>query len=230
MTDRPQPMVEAREVTKRYGALVALAPLNLMIGAGEAVALVGHNGSGKSTLLSMAAGLIDMTDGEIDVDGHPAGSLEARRALSYIGDNPVLYDDLSVREHLEYLGELNGVDDWSDRGERLLEALQLVDRADDLPSGFSRGLRQKTALAVGLLRPTDIALIDEPFVGLDQPGRAALLDVLTSRHEDGDTIVVATHDVEALAIVDRAVVLRNGEVVHDGDPNPDVVLPLIGSA
>lgn len=223
-------MLRTDGVTKRYGDLVALAPLDVTIDAGEAVALVGHNGSGKSTLLAMTAGLIDISDGSIDVDGHPAGSMGARLALSYIGDNPVLYDDLSVWEHLEYLGELNAVVDWPERAEHLLGALRLRDRAQDLPSGFSRGLRQKAALAVGLLRPTPLTLIDEPFVGLDQPGRAALLSMLSQRHADGDTVVVATHDVDALAIVDRAVVLRNGEVVHDGDPDPDVVLPLIGSA
>ena len=221
--------IETTDVTKEYGDLVALAPLDLTIDAGEAVALVGHNGSGKSTLLQMVAGLLDPTDGEISVDGAAAGSRHARDALTYIGDNPVLYDDLSVWEHLEYLGQLSGVEDWQPRGEDLLERLQLTERGDDLPFQFSRGLRQKTALAVGLLRESAVTLIDEPFVGLDQPGRAALLDVLDERRASGNTVVVTTHDVDALAHVERAIVLRNGAVVHDGDPDPDEILRLIAS-
>lgn len=224
-----EPAIATDAVTKAYGDLVALAPLDLTIDHGEAVALVGHNGSGKSTLLQMAAGLLDPSDGGIAVEGHAAGSLGARERLTYIGDTPILYDDLSVWEHLEYLGQLHGVDDWRGRGEALLDRLGLTERGDDLPFQFSRGLRQKSALAVGLVRDSPVTLIDEPFVGLDQPGRQALLAEIDERHEAGRTVVLTTHDVDALAHVDRAVVLRNGEVVHDGDPDPDEILRLISS-
>src|ERR1700731_2341364 len=98
--------LEAKGLTKAYGDLVALEPLDLEVGEGELVMVVGPNGSGKTTFLRMAAGLLEASDGEVLVDGFPAGSLEARAALSYIPDNPVLYDDLTLAEHLHYIARL----------------------------------------------------------------------------------------------------------------------------
>src|SRR5687768_2117836 len=103
-------VLEADGLTKAYDELVALAPLDISIARGELVALVGHNGSGKSTLLGMCAGLLQATDGSLVVSGHPAGSFDARAATSYLPDQPVLYDDLSVLEHLEYVARLHGVE------------------------------------------------------------------------------------------------------------------------
>jgi ABC-2 type transport system ATP-binding protein len=216
--ERKQATLTARALTKSYGDLVALAPLDLDVPRSQAVALVGHNGSGKSTLLQLAAGLLDPTDGSVSVQGHGAGSLAARASLAYIGDSPVLYDDLSVWEHLEYLGRIRGVNDWEERSRRLLERLELAQRADDLPVGFSRGLRQKTALAIGLVWDAPVILIDEPFVGLDASGKTALLELIEERRARGATIVLATHDPEVLTRVDRCIELREGEVVHDGSP------------
>ena len=98
-----EPVLHSDGATKAYGDLVALQPLDLTVTAGELVALVGHNGSGKSTLLRLAAGLLDLSDGTLEVLGSPAGALEARAATSFIPDDPVLYDDLSLREHLAYV-------------------------------------------------------------------------------------------------------------------------------
>lgn len=222
-TSNDEGVVVAEGLTKTYGDLVALAPVDLHLPAEQVVALVGHNGSGKSTLLQLTAGLIDPTDGSVAVHGHPAGSLPARAAVTYIGDNPVLYDDLSVWEHLEYLGRLHGVSDWEARSIVLLERLGLEARADDLPARFSRGLRQKTALAVGLVRDASVVLIDEPFVGLDVQGKASLLSLLDERRDEGATVVLATHDDEVLRRAERCVVLENGVVVHDGPVEREIV-------
>src|SRR5947208_2903310 len=104
------PMLVTEGAAKSYGDLVALSPLDLKIRRGELVALIGHNGSGKSTFLKLAAGTLELTGGSIEIDGAPAGSSPARAATSFIPDDPVLYDDLSVREHLEYIAALHGVD------------------------------------------------------------------------------------------------------------------------
>jgi ABC-type multidrug transport system ATPase subunit len=219
----------ARQATKAYADLVALAPLDLAVAPGERVALVGHNGSGKSTLLRLAAGLLDLTSGTIEVAGHPVGSPEARAALSFVPDNPVLYDDLSVREHLAYIASLHGVDASNEDFNELIADLGLADRADDLPARFSRGLRQKAALAVGLARPFDVLLVDEPFVGLDLPGREALLRLLDDAHAAGAAIVVATHEPSYVDRVDRCLALRDGRVIHDGPTTPDEVVRLVVS-
>ena len=204
-------------LTKVYGDVPALAPLDLVVAEGSRVALVGHNGSGKTTLLRMAAGLLEPTDGTVTVFGQPAGSLDARRAVSYLSDNPTFYEDLSVWEHLEYVAGLHGCDDsWSQRAADLLGALGLYERADDLPTRFSRGLRQKAAIAIGLVRPFRVLLVDEPFVGLDATGREALLELFTDAHDTGATVVVATHELAFVDGVDHLVALRDGIVVHDG--------------
>ncbi len=220
MTAKPmaaQPIaVETTGLTKRYGELTALAPLTLQIPAGQRVSLVGANGSGKSTLLRLLAGLIEITDGEATIHGELVGSLEARAEVSFVPDDPVLYDDLSVREHLEYLGALYGAKDVAARGEALLTKLGVVHRGDDLPSGFSRGLRQKTSLAVGFLRPFSVLMVDEPFVGLDEPGRRALVELLDLAQRGGATVIVASHQLDLVSKAERIIALREGEVVHDG--------------
>src|SRR5215208_7519101 len=98
----PPPVLAVDGLTKSYGDVLALHPLDLEVRAGESVVLVGHNGSGKTTFLRLVAGLLDPTDGDVDIDGAPAGPLEARAVTSFLPDEPVLYDDLSVREHVDY--------------------------------------------------------------------------------------------------------------------------------
>jgi ABC-type multidrug transport system ATPase subunit len=208
--------VVARELAKWYGDAPALGPVDLDIATGQRIALLGHNGSGKTTLLRLAAGLLDATGGTVAILGHVAGSLEARAFTSYLGDQPVFYDDLTVWEHLEYVAKLHGTDGWEQHAADLLEHLGLTERGDQLPTTFSRGLRQKAAIAIAFVRPFEVLLVDEPFVGLDQPGREALLDLFERAHGDGATLVVATHDLAMVGTSDRVIALRDGAVIFDG--------------
>jgi ABC-2 type transport system ATP-binding protein len=206
----------AEGLEKTYGAVQALEPLDLRIEPGEAVVLVGHNGSGKTTFLRMASGLLEPSSGSVSIAGAEAGSPAARAALSYLSDTPTFYEDLSVWEHLEYTARLHGMTEWEQKAADLLGLLGIYDRADDLPMSFSRGLKQKANLALGLLRPFGILLVDEPFVGLDANGKQALLELLDEAHDEGAALVVATHELEFVSRVRRCLALRNGEVVHDG--------------
>ena len=230
MPDATEPIavLSANGLAKSYGDLVALEPLDLSVPEGQRLVLVGHNGSGKTTLLRMAAGLLEPSAGEVSIVGFPAGSIEARGAVSYLPDNPVLYDDLSVMEHIEYVCRLHEAEDWQSRAVGLLDALSLTERADDLPSRFSRGLRQKTAILLGLIRPFSVLLIDEPFVGLDPPGRSALVELLDDAQGAGATVVVATHQMDFVGRADRCVALRDGAVIFDGPPGGVDVSVLAG--
>jgi ABC-type multidrug transport system ATPase subunit len=225
----PDEILVAEGASKAYGELTALLPLDLAVTSGQTVALIGHNGSGKSTFLRMAAGLLDLSGGTIEVGGMPVGTSEARSLVSVLPDEPVLYDDLSVREHLAYVASLHGVDLVEDDLEALIDRVGLAARADDLPSQFSRGLRQRTSIALGLVRPFELLLVDEPFVGLDLGGKEALLDIFDELHTDGATIVVATHDPGFVERAQRCVALRDGEVVHDGPALPSDVARLVSS-
>jgi ABC-type multidrug transport system ATPase subunit len=220
-------MLWAAGLYKEYGDLPALSPLDLVIRPSEPVVLIGHNGSGKTTFLRIASGLLEPSGGVVELDGHPAGSLGARAVVSYISDNPTFYEDLSVWEHLEYVARLNGRDDWEQDAADLLGQLGIYERADDLPVTFSRGLRQKTALALGLIRPFELLLIDEPFVGLDASGKAALLELLDDVRAQRKALVVATHELEFVQRVDRCVALRDGVLAYDGTTTGIDVLGLV---
>ena len=206
------------QLAKDYGDRPALEPLDLEVGEGQHVALVGHNGSGKTTLLRMAAGLLDPSDGDVWIMGHKSGTIEARRSLSWLSDTPTFYDDLSLWEHLEYVGRLHGVAQWHTKAEELLERLQLSNRRDDIPTTFSRGLRQKAAIALGMVRPFDVLLVDEPFVGLDSNGKTTLLELLDESAAVGATLLVATHELAFVGRVGRLLALRDGAIVYDGPP------------
>jgi ABC-type multidrug transport system ATPase subunit len=222
------PVLETRELAKDYGDQLGLDPTTLTVGAGELVLLVGPNGAGKSTFLGLCAGLLEPTGGEALVCGAEVGSLAARATSSVIPDDPVLYDDLSVWEHAEYVARLHQVDDWEPLAEELLERLGLADRRSDLPSRFSRGLRQKTSLLLGLLRPAELLLVDEPFVGLDAPGQSTLVELLEEIVAAGVTAVVSSHQLDLADRATRCLGLRDGKVVHDGDATREIVRDLTG--
>lgn len=228
--------LSAMQLSKDYGDRPALLPLDLQVPFGQQVALVGHNGSGKTTLLRMVAGLLDPTGGSARIGGHLSGSAKARAALSWLSDTPTFYDDLSLREHLEYVARLHGVNTGSDnsdksassdRAEELLTRLQLRSRADDIPTTFSRGLRQKAAIALALVRPFRVLLVDEPFVGLDEAGKQSLMELLDEAAADGGTLVVATHELAFVERVQRLLALRDGELVYDGPPSATDVRQLV---
>lgn len=218
MSRAATPALVFTRTEKTHGDVRALGPIDLTIRSGEAVALLGHNGSGKSTLLGIAAGALDPTDGSVSVGGAEAGSDEARAAVSYVRDHPVLYEDISVRDHLDYLTRLHGSDPETEGVEVVLERLGLAHRADEVPGSLSRGLRQKAGLAIAFSRPFDVLLIDEPFAGLDPDGKRALVDLITSAREVGAACIVATHDLVMADRFTRALVLQEGTVVFDGSP------------
>jgi ABC-2 type transport system ATP-binding protein len=222
------PVIALRGLSKRYGDVVAVEGLDLELAPGECVALIGHNGSGKTTTMRLAAGQLEPTTGSVKVAGvdiHKAPDAHrARAALAFVPDSPLLYDDLTVAEHLELVGLAHGVGDELDqRIAVLLEAFELDARRDFLPVQLSRGMRQKTQLACTLVRPFQVLLLDEPVVGLDPPSQANLKELLAEAKAEGISILLSTHQLwfsEGLA--DRAVVLHDGQVLASGRYHPVV--------
>jgi ABC-type multidrug transport system ATPase subunit len=221
------------DLSKSYGSgrdaddRPALAPLSLTVPDGQLVALVGHNGSGKTTLLRMVAGLLDPSGGSVKIVGLDRALPEARSAFAYLADAPTFYDDLSLMEHLEYVARLHGVTDWRPRADELIALLGLTERAEQLPGTFSRGLRQKAAIALAFVRPFRLLLVDEPFVGLDEAGKAALLTLFDRAHAEGATLVVATHELGFVHRANRLIALTDGEVRYDGPPGDTDVHKLV---
>lgn len=209
--------IQLDELAKTYGQRPALAPTTLTVPAGQRVAIVGHNGSGKTTMLKLIAGLIEPSAGTATVHGSPCGAAAARAALSWISDTPVFYDDLSVREHIEFVVGMHGSAPMLDTDD-LVETFGLAERVDDLPVTFSRGLRQKAAICIALSRGFETLMVDEPFVGLDERGKHALLTTFDRLHAGGSTLLVATHELGFVDRAQRLIALRDGEVIYDGVP------------
>ena len=218
-----QPPLETTRLRGTYGRLVALAGLDLTVQRGECVALIGANGSGKSTAVRAIAGLLEPTDGSVRVCGHDPHeepeAEEARAALALVPDTPLLYDDLTVREHLDLVTLSHGIDDAGvdERIDALLDRLGLGARADFVPRELSRGMRQKTQLACALVRPAALLVLDEPVVGLDPPSQLLLGELLREAKRAGVAVLLTTHQMAfADGLADRAVMLAEGEVVDAG--------------
>ncbi|MBP7146773.1 MAG: ABC transporter ATP-binding protein [Acidobacteria bacterium] len=212
--------VEFLEAGRRFGPIVALAPLSLRFDAGQRVLLLGPNGAGKSTLLRVAGGLARPTSGRVQVGGtdlRGAKSARARAAIGYLGHRSFLFEHLTARENLLLYARLYGLGrEAAARADRMLDEVGLGVAAQRVVRGFSRGMLQRLGLARALLHAPALLLLDEPTTGLDPDGRRRL-DALLGQLRGGPTLALVSHRAEAaLPLVDRVVVLQRGRVVADG--------------
>ena len=198
------------------------------IDAGECVALIGHNGSGKTTAVRVIGGLLEPSAGVVRVCGtsmHLPGALAARTDLSLVPDSPMLYGDLTVREHLELVVVAHGVpsDFLDERVDSMLERLDVDERRDAFPGQLSRGCARSCSLRARWCARSGCWCSDEPVVGLDPSTQRTLRDLLLEAKRDGAAVLLTTHQLEfARGVADRAVLLADGAVVQTG-PYDEVV-------
>ena len=216
--------VKFDRVEKRYGSVVALRRISLEIFPGEFVALIGPNGAGKTTLLRIAALLVRPNSGAVHFSGLADDSrIAIKNRIGLVAHNTLLYDELTAAENLILFARLYGVAYPATRAAELLEACGLHDRAESLVRTFSRGMRQRLAIARALVPSPRFLLLDEPSSGLDVSGRAWFVEVLSTLQIDGCTIIVSTHSRdEILQLTTRAVRIAAGQIDadsgRDGDP------------
>jgi ABC-2 type transport system ATP-binding protein len=211
-----------RGVSRSYGELSALKPVDLAVPAGRCVALLGVNGSGKSTLLRIAAGRDTPSTGQV----HYAGlalredSLAARTEIAVVGDVSSTYPDLTVREHLMLVAVAHGAGAAAPQlVTGALDECRLADHAAARPHSLSSGQRQALQLAAVLVRPRRLLVLDEPEQRLDPGARQWLAGLLVRQKTAGATLLLATHHVElAVAVADEVIVLAGGVVVERGTP------------
>lgn len=216
----PRPIIEAEDLSKVYGSLPVLRDLNFRVRRGEFVALLGANGSGKSTLLRLLSGLSKPTTGAIRIGGWemPREAMAVRAQIGLVAHQPLLYENLTARENLDFCGKLYGIrsDERERRIKELLIAAGLRKRRDSLVRTFSRGMKQRLSIARATLHQPDVLLLDEPYSGLDQAAVERLDAMLAAAIGEGRTIIMSTHQLERIPpAAGRALALSRGRIAFD---------------
>jgi ABC-type multidrug transport system ATPase subunit len=201
------------KVEKRYGAVYALRNLTLAIAPRECVALAGRNGSGKTTLLRIASRLTRPTRGRLEFSEN---SNEKTPSVGFVAHATMVYDELSAEENLLFFAKLLQIPNHKERVAELLREVGLAERRDSLVRTFSRGMRQRAAIARALLANPSLLLLDEPATGLDPEATSWLTEHLRKLRDAGCTILMSLHgDSEVARLATRAVRLESGSVVAD---------------
>lgn len=215
-----QSAVVASHLKKAYdNEVLALEDLSFTLLRGEILGLVGPNGAGKTTTLLCLLGLIGRTAGEVTIDGHPPESTEARARLGYIPEVPLLYNDLTVEEHLRFVAMAHRLAkrEASARIEELLKTFEMLEHKDEFPITFSKGMRQKLSVLCALVHRPDVVLADEPFIGLDPESVWWLKGAFRRARDRGAAVLVSTHMLDAAqTLCNRYLILHRGTLLAEG--------------
>jgi ABC-2 type transport system ATP-binding protein len=214
-------MIVARQVEKRYAAFQAVHPLDLDVRAGEVFGFLGLNGAGKTTTLRMLAGVLPSTAGSIRIDGVDLATnpVEAKRRMGFIPDRPYLYDKLTAREYLRFIGEVYQMQaaTLDEEVEAVLKQQSLLDRADSLIESYSHGMKQRLVLSGALLHKPRLLIVDEPMVGLDPRGAREIKQVFRGFAAEGRTVFLSTHTLTVAAeVCDRIAIIHQGRIAQMG--------------
>ena len=215
------PVVNARQLTKRYGARTAVDGLDLEIQSGEVFGILGPNGSGKTTTILMLLGLTDVTSGSVEIVGldPTRDPLEVKRVVGYMPDTVGFYDHLTARENLTYSAKLMGIarGEIDTRIDDALARVRLLNAAERKAKTFSRGMRQRLGLAEVIMKRPRLAILDEPTSGLDPQSSHEFLALITALKEDGTTFILSSHLLDRIqAICDRVALFQGGRIVLEG--------------
>jgi ABC-2 type transport system ATP-binding protein len=212
-------LIEVLNLRKNYGEKEAVRDISFQVAPGEILGLVGPNGAGKTTTLRCLAGILPPTVGLVKIAGHDLRNdpVAAKRALAYIPDDPRLFDNLTVEDHLRFFARLYGTQDGEKRIPRLLEQFELGDKVDELPGALSRGMKQKLSFACAFLHDPKAILLDEPLTGLDPIAIRKAKDAIVERSRDGAAIIVSSHLLQLVEeLAQRVLVILNGRKAAHG--------------
>lgn len=198
-----------------------LKGINLEIKPGQIIGYIGPNGAGKSTTVKVLCGLLQDFEGEVNILGMNLRkeSTEIKRKIGYIPENAALYETLTPREYLRFVGELHGmpIQEIDTKTEKLLDLFEMKAHADERLNSFSKGMRQKILIISGLIHNPEIIFMDEPLSGLDANSVIVVKEILTQLAKEGKTIFYSSHIMDVVEkISDRIILIDNGNVVADG--------------
>ena len=212
-------MIEVSGLSKHYGDFVAVSDLSFGVRPGEVLGLVGPNGAGKTTTLRCIAGIIPPSSGRVQIAGHELATdpIAAKRALAFFPDEPRLFEYLTVSQHLAFIARVYGVANHEAIAQPLLDEFEIADKADQLPGTLSRGMKQKLAIACGLLHSPQVMFFDEPLTGLDPLGIRRMKNSIVRRARAGATIVLSSHLLHLLEeVCSHVLILKGGKKIADG--------------
>lgn len=209
-------MLEAKNLTKRYGSHTALNSLNLNIEPGEIFALLGQNGAGKTTTINLFLGFIEPSGGTASINGIPVAEnpQEIKKHLAYIPETVMLYPNLTGLENLEYFSSLAGFDySKKELGELLATAGLQAQAFDQRLAGYSKGMRQKVGIAIAVAKKAKVLLLDEPTSGLDPKASNEFSQIIKTLAKNGTAILMATHDIfRAKEVASRIGIMKEGNL------------------
>ena len=214
-------MIEVNEIRKQFGEVRAVDGLSFKVAEGEIFGLLGPNGAGKTTTISMLSGLLAPDSGTITVGGMDisGGDRRAKAMMGVIPQEIALYEELTGRENLHFWGGLYGLTGAALKREtdRVLDMVDLTDRADDQVGKYSGGMKRRINLCAGLIHSPKIILLDEPTLGIDPQARIKILDIVKKEAESGTTIIYTTHYLEeAEELCDRIAIIDKGAIHAEG--------------
>ncbi len=204
------PIIVAEKLTKRFGEITAVNQLSLSVERGEVFGLLGPNGAGKTTTVRMLAALLIPSGGTARVAGFQVGENDQaiRRKIGLLPESPGLYDSLSAEQNLAFFGSMYGVENIAEQIQKYLELLGLWNRRYEPVGTFSKGMRQKLAIARALLHEPEVLFLDEPTSGLDPQASKLVREFIEGLKEEGRTIILTTHNLEeADRLCDRVAVI-----------------------
>ncbi len=221
---RNEPIITIRGLEKSFGTKKVLKGIDLDVYRGQIIGYIGPNGAGKSTTVKIMLGLIEQYTGEIKIFGQNVSSekVEYKRKIGYVPETAEIYDNLTGREYLTFIGELYGLDyDVADEKERkLMELFNLEKVYDSRISSYSKGMRQKVVIISSLLNNPDILFLDEPLSGMDANSVMVFKEVLAELASQGKTIFYSSHIMEIVEkISSRIILINDGQIVADGSFN-----------
>jgi len=212
-------MIHVDNLRKRYGEFTAVRSLSFAVAPGEVLGLVGPNGAGKTTTLRSLAGIVTPSGGTIRIGGYDLATdpVRAKAQLAFIPDEPQLFEYLTAEEHLEFTARMYGVTDAGQRIPDLLAELELSDKRNALPAELSRGMKQKLAIACGLVHAPRALMLDEPLTGLDPAGIRRMKATIAARAREGAAVLLSSHLLHLVEeLCTRLLVIQRGEIVAIG--------------
>lgn len=212
-------MIRTIDLCKRYGDLVVLDEINLVIAPGESFALLGPNGAGKTTLVKVLSTLTRPDSGTARINGHDIieEAEGVKRSLGVVSHNTFLYDELTARENLEFYGELYGIDSEG-KVERLLKRVDLLERGDDAVGTFSSGMKRRLAVARSIVHDPEVLILDEPTAGLDIESKRSFYKLIKEFISSKKTILLTTHLLDEVELLCKSTaIIKNGRIIASGN-------------